>query len=167
MEVVIPSPWCVLAACVAAGAFAASCSDEAPGGAAPASDEGGALPDVAPMPPGAGCSDAGASGSPTEATQRYGTACLCCHGDEFGVAGSVSPIGSVARVVVTGSDGDVADMVPNQFGNFFRHFPLATPVSAVVYTTDGRAATMRELAPSANCNACHSAVGPVPPIAPP
>jgi hypothetical protein len=68
----------------------------------------------------------------------------------------VSLVGSkVARVVVTGADGDVADMNVNGFDNFFRHFPLATPVSAVAYGPDGRSIAMRELAPVADCNVCH------------
>lgn len=141
---------CLMSACVA--------SRDAAG-----PEDAGNPPDVvsiAPdVPDGSNC----AGGS--ESDQRHGTACLCCHSDEFGVAGSVDPAGSpVARVVVTGSDGDVADMNVNQFFNFFRHFPLATPVSAVVYAPDGGARAMQELAPSANCNACHFAGGPVPPI---
>jgi hypothetical protein len=100
-----------------------------------------------------------------ESVQRHGTPCLCCHSDEFGVGGSVDPGGSpVARVVVEGADGDVADMTVNGFSNFFRHFPLATPVRAVVYAPDGRSVAMRELAPSADCNACHFDGGPVAPI---
>jgi hypothetical protein len=62
-------------------------------------------------------------------------------------------------VVVTGVDGDVADMHVNAFGNFFRHFPLAPPVSAVAYGPDGRAIAMRQLAPVADCNVCHGTGG--------
>jgi hypothetical protein len=80
------------------------------------------------------------------------------------VAGSVDPAGSVIRVVVTAADGDVADMAPDPFGNFFRHFPMATPVSAVVLGPGGRSIAMQQLAPSADCNACHYAGGPVAPI---
>jgi hypothetical protein len=81
------------------------------------------------------------------------------------VAGSVTLSGPpVARVVVTGADGDVADMYVNSFGNFFRHFALSTPVTAVAYGPDGRSVAMRELAPIADCNVCHgtgSAAGPI------
>ena len=148
----------VLAACACAG-LAASCSDGAPTPTSAASGAGGALV-VAPSPPGASsCRDG------SESDQRHGAPCLCCHSDEFGVAGSVDPGGPPAiRVVVTGSDGDVADMSVNGFSNFFRHFPLATPVQAVVYGPDGRWVSMRELAPSADCNACHYGGGPVSPI---
>jgi hypothetical protein len=55
-------------------------------------------------------------------------------------------------------------MTVNSFANFFRHFPLATPVRAVVYGPDGRSVAMQELAPSADCNACHYDGGPVPAI---
>jgi hypothetical protein len=148
---------------LALACLASACG--APGGAADPGDAGATTDAarIAPdLPDGAGC---GSNVDGSESDQRHGTACLCCHSDEFGVAGSVDPAGSpVARVVVTGSDGDVADMYVNQFSNFFRHFPLATPVSAVVYAPDGAARAMQELAPSADCNACHFAGGPVPPI---
>jgi len=125
-------------------AVAAACGGE------PAPDSASTI-EVAPAPP-----DAASCRDGTEAMQRHGTACLCCHSDELGVAGSVNPAGPpVARVVVTGADGDVAEMSVNGFGNFFRHFPLATPVRAVVVAPDGRTIAMRELAPSADCNACH------------
>jgi hypothetical protein len=150
----------VLVVACAAGAGLASCGGGA-GGAS--SSSAGGSPDtvaVAPSPP-----DASSCRNGPESTQRHGTPCLCCHSDEFGVGGSVDPAGApAARVVVTGSDGDVADMTVNSFDNFFRHFPLATPVSAVVYGPDGRSVAMRELAPSADCNACHWTGGPVSPI---
>jgi hypothetical protein len=112
------------------------------------------------MPP-----DASTCRDGDEKVQRHGTACLCCHGDEFGVAGSIDLAGpAVARVVVTGADGDVADMAINPFGNFFRHFPLATPVQARVLGPDNTSLAMQQLAPSADCNACHFTGGPVAPI---
>jgi hypothetical protein len=115
------------------------------------------------MPP-----DASTCRDGDERVQRHGAPCLCCHSDEFGVAGSVDTSGPpVARVVVTGADGDVADMAINPFGNFFRHFPLATPVRAVALGPDGAATAMQQLAPSADCNACHFVGGPVPPISGP
>jgi hypothetical protein len=150
----------ILALACGACALLAACGG---GGATDDASDGPqtpAAPAVAPMPP-----DASSCRNGDEAVQRHGTPCLCCHGDEFGVAGSIDPAGpAVARIVVTGADGDVADMALNPFGNFFRHFPLATPVSAVVVSPDGRSIAMRELAPSADCNACHYAGGPVAPI---
>src|SRR5579859_1934080 len=129
----------LVVACGCAAAFAA-CSASPASAPAPAADWTDPVA-VAPMVP-----DASSCRTGPEATQRHGTACLCCHSDEFGVAGSVDPAGSpVARVVVTGADGDVADMAVNGFSNFFRHFPLATPVRAVVVAPDGRSLAMREL----------------------
>jgi cytochrome c5 len=148
----------LVVACACAAGLSACIAAPAP---APAPAGEGADP-VAVAP---GVPDASSCRTGPEATQRHGTACLCCHADEFGVAGSVDPAGPpVARVVVTGTDGDVADMAVNGFSNFFRHFPLATPVRAVVVAPDGRSLAMRELAPSADCNACHFEGGPMAPI---
>ena len=95
--------------------------------------------------------------------QRHGSTCLCCHTDDFGVAGSVDPGGSpIARVIVTDADGDVASMAPDRFFNFFRHFTMKPPFRAVVYGADGRALAMRSASPSADCNVCHYAGGPSP-----
>jgi hypothetical protein len=153
----IDHAWLVLGCTTALGA--AACGDgrssTAPRGVSTA------IGAVAPLP-GAPCGHA-ADGD--ETVQRHGTPCLCCHGDELGVAGSVDPAAApVARVVVTAADGDVADMAPNPFANFFRHFPMAPPLRAVVYAPDGRSAAMLQLAPSGDCNACHGLGGPVPPI---
>jgi hypothetical protein len=100
-----------------------------------------------------------------ESVQRRGAPCLCCHGDEFGVAGSVDPTASpVARIVVTDATGEVREAAPNLFGNFFRHYALVPPLTAVAYAPDGRAAFMTSGAPHGNCNACHFEGGPVAPI---
>lgn len=98
-------------------------------------------------------------------TQRHGTACLCCHADEFGVAGSVEPNATaVLRVLVRDDYGNVADMVPNGFGNFFRHVKLTPPLTASVYGEDGRVLTMQSEASSGDCNSCHKAKGPAAPL---
>lgn len=98
-------------------------------------------------------------------TQRHGTACLCCHSDEFGVAGSVDLRGpAVARVVVADGYGNVADMVPNGFGNFFRHLKLTPPLTATVYGEDGQTLTMQSPASSGDCNSCHIASGSAAPL---
>jgi cytochrome c5 len=97
--------------------------------------------------------------------QRYGSTCLCCHSDEFGVGGSIDRSGPpVARIVVVDAVGDVADVAPNAFGNFFRHFPMTPPVRAAAIGPDGRRIEMQSAAPSADCNRCHSASGSAPPI---
>jgi hypothetical protein len=125
-----------------------------------ANDAAPAPANVAAMPP-----DAPSCRDGDEATQRHGTACLCCHSDEFGVGGSIDLAGPpVARVVITASDGDVADLAPDPFANFFRHFPLAPPLRAVVVGPDGRSVAMKELAPSGDCNVCHFAGGSAAPI---
>ncbi len=97
------------------------------------------------------------------AEQRYGTACLCCHQSDFSVAGSIDPAGPpVTRVVVTDREGHSVDTAPNAFDNFFGHFRLTPPLTAVVYGPTGDALAMRDPAPNGDCNACHSAVGPEP-----
>src|SRR5262245_35656687 len=84
--------------------------------------------------------------------QRHATACLCCHADEFSVAGSVARSGPpVARLVVTDQTGRVVEMAPNGFFNFFRHLELSPPLRPVVYSEDGRALAMKEPAPSGDC----------------
>src|SRR5262249_49545359 len=117
--------------------------------AAPAGQDG---PQV-----GVACSD----GDP--AVQRHGARCLCCHADDFSVAGSVAGT-SVARVVVTDANGDQRSMAPNLFGNFFGHFPLTPPFRAIAYGPDGRSVAMNAPAPHADCNACHAPAGPAAPI---
>jgi hypothetical protein len=100
--------------------------------------------------PRAGCRDGDVG------EQRYGTACLCCHSQEFSVAGSVAREGSpIALVVVTDALGSSVETVPNSFGNFFGHLKLSPPLSAVVYGADGSRVAMSSNAPSGDCNGCH------------
>lgn len=95
--------------------------------------------------------------------QRYGTACLCCHQDEFSVAGSIDRAGPpVSRVVVMDAQGRSVNTAPNSFDNFFGHFRLAPPLTAVVYGPSGDTVSMRTPAPSGDCNGCHSPEGPEP-----
>jgi hypothetical protein len=123
----------------------AACSGGSPA-ASPAAVDAGGLPQ--------GCTD----GDPND--QRYGATCLCCHTDEFGVAGSIDRQGApTSRIVVVDSTGVVADMQPNGFGNFFRHVPMAPPLQATAYGPTGVAIAMQEPATSADCNACHRAGG--------
>jgi hypothetical protein len=145
------------AALVAALLIAASCADAhvAPSDpVAPAPDASVSAPLVLR------CSDG------DERQQRHGSTCLCCH-DEFGVAGSLDPSGPPAeRIVVTDARGEVATMAPNNFGNFFRHFAMTPPFRSEVRGPDGRVATMRQPAPSADCNVCHydGSGAPMPPL---
>src|SRR5262249_53677698 len=54
--------------------------------------------------------------------ERFATDCLCCHKNEFSVAGSIARDSSpVAAVIVEDSVGGSAVASPNPFGNFFRH----------------------------------------------
>jgi hypothetical protein len=100
--------------------------------------------------------------------ERFGTNCLCCHSGEFGVAGSVDPMGApVARVVVTDALGNRAEMAPDPYGNFFRHLPLTAPLVAVAFGPDGRARAMPMPAPHAACNECHRPGGAAPRISGP
>jgi hypothetical protein len=133
-----------------------ACGDASKATAPPPPNEG-APPAALALASARACAD----GDPTG--QRHGATCLCCHSDEFGVAGSVDPTGPpIARVVVTDATGDTATMVPNAFANFFRHFPMTPPFRAAVYAPDGRALEMRAAAPSADCNRCHFTGGSMP-----
>jgi hypothetical protein len=135
-----------------AGLLCACGGDNAQVSSAPASQDAAA---VEPGP----CRD----GDPAQ--QRHGATCLCCHSDEFGVAGSVDPAGpAVSQVVVTAANGDTAAMAPNLYDNFFRHYPLTPPLRVVVYGASGARVSMSGDAPSGDCNACHYLRGPVAPI---
>ena len=104
-----------------------------------------------------------AAGDPGQ--ERWGTACLCCHTDEFGIAGSVGKGGPpVARIVVTDALGTTLEMGPDPYGNFFRHDRLLAPLLARAYAVDGTALEMPQLAPHGDCNACHGVGGSAAPI---
>ena len=117
-------------------------------------------------PPAAVCDEETTTGVLAE--ERHGTDCVCCH-EEFGVAGSIDPAGSsVALVRVVDARGRRAEMVPNPYGNFFRHFALEPPLTVSVQGQDGTWLPMRDPAPHGSCNRCHRAEGgPAPPVAGP
>jgi hypothetical protein len=143
----------ILVACVC-GAVAAACgqADSVSSPPAPATT-------IAPASLLGPCRDG------DEKEQRHGATCLCCHSDELGVGGSIDRAGPpVARVVVTDARGEVANVAPNPFANFLRHYPLVPPLRAAVIGPDGRVAEMVSDAPSADCNRCHWAGGAVAPI---
>jgi len=72
------------------------------------------------------------------------------------VAGSVDQQGpAIARVVVTDRLGQLVKVVPNAFGNFFRHRKLSPPLYPVVFGPDGQTLAMEQDAPNGDCNACH------------
>lgn len=95
-----------------------------------------------------------------ENKERWGTPCLCCHADTFGVGGSLAPGRLVARIVVRDAHGDVADMTPNPFGNFFQHLDLRGELDAEIHMKDGQIRRMRAKAPHGDCNVCHGLTGP-------
>jgi hypothetical protein len=131
----------------------AACASARDANEAPAADAGPVPIAVPPLAPSA-CQDG------DEHHQRWSTDCLCCHTAEFGVAGSVDPLGApVARVLVVDAKGAVADMAPNPYSNFFRHLQLEAPLRVTVFSPDGRALTMPALAPSGACNRCHRVEG--------
>jgi hypothetical protein len=154
------------------GAFLAACSakERAPtsppdaGGSptvsdpVPVSSASDSTPDAAVVID-AGCTTA------DPAAQRHGSTCLCCHADEFSIGGSVDPSAApVEWIVVTDARGDTRKMAPNTFSNFFAHFAMTPPFSAIAYGPDGGAIAMRAEAPNANCNSCHRQGGVTSPI---
>jgi hypothetical protein len=96
-----------------------------------------------------------------ESLERHGTACLCCHEGEFGVAGSVAPDSPVDRITVIDAVGQRAVMAPNPYDNFFRHVPMEPPLSVTMWLDDGTTKTMTD-APSGDCNTCHGIEGSAP-----
>ena len=87
--------------------------------------------------------------------ERWGTSCLCCHADSFGVAGSVAHDAGVAQVFVRAEDGKTVEMFVNPYDNFLQHRSLTGPLTATVRFEDGTESTMRAPAPHGSCNACH------------
>jgi hypothetical protein len=99
------------------------------------------------------------------ANQRHDAPCLCCHRDEFGVAGSVDLESyPVSRVVVRDALDRGVEMTINPFGNFFQHFKVTPPLLAAVVGPDGRTLAMPLLAPDGDCNGCHRPGGSAAPI---
>lgn len=89
---------------------------------------------------------------------------MCCHA-EFGVAGSTDPARrDKVRIVVTDVQGRRAEMVPNPFGNFFRHVRLQPPLAAVLIDASGSTRVMKAKAPHGDCNACHGIAGAADPL---
>jgi hypothetical protein len=50
-------------------------------------------------------------------------------------------------------------MMPNGYGNFFRHEPLVPPLAASLVSPDGQTVEMRGEAPHGSCNRCHTLAG--------
>lgn len=93
--------------------------------------------------------------------ERYGTSCLCCHANEFGVAGSLPRDAGVSSVVVVDRDGRSTDMASDVFDNFFQHRQLTPPLRATVRFADGAVSSMKGDAPHGSCNACHGVSTPL------
>lgn len=134
-----PIPWVFLASAALVGCAPASADDV---GTASASATATARDTSACAP-----------GDPSK--ERHGTDCMCCHGDKFGIAGSIAHDAGVAWVLVTDSRNRHLQIAPNPHDNFFRHQELVPPISATVVFEDGEVRTMRTPAPSGSCNSCH------------
>ena len=87
--------------------------------------------------------------------ERWGSSCLCCHAESFGVAGSVAHDAGVSQVFVRDRDGKTAEMFVNPYDNFFQHRNLVAPLTVTVRFEDGTERVMRDPAPHGSCNACH------------
>jgi len=109
------------------------------------------------------------------ASMNPGLACINCHssgdGPKFTVAGTLYPTGhepnlcngndgitSGARVVVTGADGKVTTLTPNNVGNFYSTTTIAKPFTVKV-TYMGRTRAMGTSPSSGDCNSCHTQNG--------
>lgn len=91
-----------------------------------------------------------------QAEERNGTDCGCCHRDQFSVSGSIQREGKpVSRVVVEDDAGVRLEMVPNAYGNFFRHSKLVFPLRAWVIGPDGGTREMQRHVSNGSCNSCH------------
>ena len=111
----------------------------------------------------ASCGDPGAAtGAPApvcaqgdELEERHGTDCLCCHAEDFTVAGSIAPGAAIQAIVVRDAAGQALAMTPNAYANFFLHEPLSPPLEAWILGEDGAERRMRGAAPHGSCNRCH------------
>jgi hypothetical protein len=121
---------------------------------------------------GVGCagSDPAASAQPVDVgpcrdgdpdRERWGTNCLCCHANEFGVAGSLVPDAGVTAILVADPTGRTDEMSPDFFDNFFRHQRLTPPLTAIITFADGEQRKMLGLSPHGSCNACHGVRTPI------
>jgi len=103
-----------------------------------------------------------------------GQACIACHskgeGPRFALGGTVyptahepdncngGPLTQMARVVITGADGQSVTLTPNSSGNFSYSGAIATPYNAKV-TYMGRERAMIAKQTSGDCNSCHTEAG--------
>jgi hypothetical protein len=113
-------------------------------------------------------------GTEGSGSMEPGQACIACHsrgeGPGFALAGTVYPTAhepdncnggsttAMASVVITGADGQVITLTPNQAGNFSYRGTIATPYKAKV-TMSGRERAMVEAQTSGDCNSCHTEMG--------
>jgi hypothetical protein len=113
-------------------------------------------------------------GNQGSGSMRPGVACIACHsmgeGPLFALGGTVYPtahepddcnagaIATMARVVITGADGQTITLTPNAAGNFSYGGALATPYKAKV-TSMGRERAMIAAQTSGDCNTCHTEMG--------
>src|SRR5262245_37393647 len=107
-------------------------------------------PDTSQPTPNAACIDG------DESRERHGTDCLCCHAEDFSVAGSIaSSPSAIARVEVTDSAGFELVMPVDPYGNFFQHEAVVPPLRARTVDVRGEVRTMTGEAPHGSCNRCH------------
>jgi mono/diheme cytochrome c family protein len=115
-------------------------------------------------------------GNQGDSTMTPGQACIACHSKGEGpnpplvLAGTVYPtahepddcnggaVTRMARVVITGADGQTITMTPNAAGNFMYSGALATPYKAKL-TYMGRERAMIAAQTSGDCNSCHTEMG--------
>lgn len=103
----------------------------------------------------AGAFDACQDGEPTQ--ERYGTDCLCCHGGDLSVAGSVDRANTaILRIEVEDAQGARLVMPINAYGNFFQHLNVVPPLIARRIDEDGSVHTMKASVQHGSCNQCHT-----------
>jgi hypothetical protein len=151
---------------VSAGTPPAACPD---GGAG---DAGGGIADPYATP--VVCTSKTMWTRGNNGSMRPGEACNACHslgeGPLFALGGTVYPtahepddcnggtVATMARVVITGADGQMITLTPNGAGNFSYQGALAKPYSAKL-TYMGRERAMIATQSSGDCNGCHTEAG--------
>jgi hypothetical protein len=101
-----------------------------------------------------------------------GLDCVACHtregeGPRFSISGTVYQDFSTAdactgvsglKVVITGADGKVLNLIANEAGNFFSEAVVALPYTARVVSANGERA-MAGPQTVGSCNGCHTPTG--------
>jgi hypothetical protein len=154
---------------VSAGTPASTCAGD---GGAPAG--GGGIADPYATPVVCTSNTMWTRGTAGSGSMDPGQACVACHsrgdGPQFALGGTVFPtahepddcnggsVASMAKVVITGADGNAVTLTPNAAGNFSYSGALAKPFTAKV-TYMGRVRAMIAAQTSGDCNICHTEQG--------